>query len=73
MGTVCVYSDSCCTSGTSETSGTLGTSGTSGRLDALGDGLDEEVWPLVAVVTGLSRQASDGQWKSCLFDPQVAR
>ena len=44
-----------------------------GRLVSSGDGLDVEVGPLVAVETGLSRQASNGRWKSCLFYPQVAK
>ena len=44
-----------------------------GRLVFSGDGLDVEVGPLVAIETGLSRQALTGRWKSCLFYLQVAK
>ena len=43
------------------------------RLVSSGDGLDVEVGPLVEVETGLSRQASNGRKKSCLFCLQVAK
>ena len=44
-----------------------------GRPFSLVDGHVLEVGPLVAVETGLSRQASNGRWKSCLSYLQVAK
>ena len=38
-----------------------------------GDVLNMEVGPLVEVKTGLNRQASSGQWKSCLSCLRAAR
>ena len=42
-------------------------------VSSSGDGLAVEVGPLVEVATGLSRQASNGQWKCCLSSFRSAK
>ena len=42
-------------------------------LVSSGDGLAVGVGPLVEVATGLSRQASNGQWKCCPSRFRVAK